>query len=118
MKYGLHILWKMPSKSKLAGKNFEYRILRKFKKAGLQAKRIPLSGSGSIKGDLEVESGIFELKYNLKGVSRIYQYLNGFDALIFKGKDEDDVLIVLNLEDILGGATWLKKLINRLEKRL
>jgi len=108
----------MPSKSKLAGKNFEYRILRKFKKIGLKAKRIPLSGSGSIKGDLEVESGIFELKYNLKGVSRIYQYLNGFDALIFKGKDEDEVLIVLNLEDILGGATWLKKLINRLEKQL
>ena len=73
-------------------------ILRSY---GLDAKRVPLSGSmNGFKGDLELKIGETELtgecKSRANGLSKVYQWLDSNDLLVVK-QDRCDPLIVMDL---------------------
>jgi hypothetical protein len=60
--------------------------------------RVPLSGGGSIKGDLIVpfldKDYVVEVKARAAGFKTIYNWLAGNDALIVKADRQEPVLIV------------------------
>ena len=73
-------------------------ILRSY---GINAKRVPLSGSvQGFKGDLEVEINGFwldgEAKSRATGLSKLYQWLGNFTFLVVK-QDRLEPLIVMDL---------------------
>tara|TARA_Y200000002_G_C22662313_1_gene656357 strand:+ start:1552 stop:1881 length:330 start_codon:yes stop_codon:yes gene_type:complete len=69
---------------------------------GLKAYRVPLSGGGSIKGDVVFNNGIDELVSEVKcrgnGFKNIYKWLEGNDLLILKA-DNKEFLAVIDLKD-------------------
>lgn len=84
--------------AKEKGKRTERELVRIFKKAGLNAKRVPLSGSTDFaKGDVVVEDLVIEVKRRKKGFKKLYDWLEGFDALAIR-EDKKGFLIVLPLE--------------------
>ena len=79
--------------------------VRKFAEIhGVKAYRVPLSGGGSIKGDVVFNNGIDELVSEVKcrgnGFKQIYKWLDDDDndLLILKA-DHKEFLAVINLKD-------------------
>lgn len=83
------------------GLRFERSIVNCFKAAGVDAKRVPLSGaSEGFKGDVLVEgrgrTWQFELKARRDDFKRLYGWLEGNDGVIIKA-DRQEALVVIPL---------------------
>jgi hypothetical protein len=89
--------------SREKGIRAERQIVELFRQAGLEAYRIPLSGSvAGFKSDVELRIGAkrLHLESKVRGgrFSMIYRWLFGADALVIK-KDCNQPLIVMRLTD-------------------
>lgn len=86
------------------GERLERSIVTQLRAAGLDVKRVPLSGSAAgYPGDVCVKLRDRELYVECKSrkdFATLYGWLEGRDALILKG-DRKEPLIVLKLEDVL-----------------
>ena len=86
------------------GNRLERTIVAKLKAAGLDAKRVPLSGSAAgFPGDVVVK--LAGRTFTLEAKSRkdfktLYSWLEDRDALILKG-DRREPLLILRLDDAL-----------------
>ena len=92
----------MPNSSRQKGDRAERQIVELFRNAGLEAYRIPLSGSvAGFKSDVEVRIGAkrLHLESKVRGnrFSMIYRWLLGADALVIKA-DRQPPLMILPLE--------------------
>lgn len=87
------------------GDRLERAVVKQLQAAGLDAKRVPLSGSAvGYPGDVCVKVGGRELTLeckNRKDFATLYGWLKDRDALILKA-DRKDPLVVLRLADVLG----------------
>ena len=70
---------------------------------GVKAYRVPLSGGGSIKGDVVFNNGIDELVSEVKcrgnGFKQIYKWLDDENDLLILKADHKEFLAVINLKD-------------------
>ncbi len=86
------------------GDRLERAVVKQLQAAGLDAKRVPLSGSAKgYPGDVCVKLAGRELTLECKSrkdFTTLYSWLTGRDALILKG-DRNDPLVVLRLDDVL-----------------
>ena len=90
------------------GRNFEYRIVYRARKRGLNSYRIVLSGAGEEKGDIVIEDRKYECKYRSddSGLKTLYNWFEkaqeaGCKGLIFKVKGRKKDLIILDVDDYL-----------------
>ena len=90
------------------GRNFEYRIVYRARKRGLNSYRIVLSGAGEEKGDIVIEDRKYECKYRSddSGLKTLYNWFTkaqkeGCEGVIFKVKGHKKDLIVLDVDDYL-----------------
>ncbi len=89
----------MGKAERVAGRNFEYRVLELARKTGLQARRVILSGSASEKGDVVVEGFRFECKYRKSGLATIRGWFRkavkqGLDGIIIGGGGSCPLVVV------------------------
>ncbi|HEW92324.1 MAG TPA: hypothetical protein ENF81_07260 [Thermotogaceae bacterium] len=76
----------------------EYNLVKKLKKMGLDARRVPLSGSAEgFKGDVIVEGMTGEVKVRRHSFKKLYEWLENRDLLFVK-MDRKPYLVVMNLE--------------------
>lgn len=93
--------------SRNKGNRVEYSLVRKLTEEGLEAERVPLSGSmgGSFSGDVSLSflgsRQPFEVKARADGFKEIYKWLIGAKGLFLKA-DRKDTLVVLRLPDFIG----------------
>jgi len=88
-------------KSKQKGYRFEVSVRDKARSFGLDAVRVPLSGAAEgFLGDVVVESKKLSCKARAHGFSRLYTWLQGYDALVVK-QDFHNPLVVVPLEHYL-----------------
>jgi Holliday junction resolvase len=91
-----------PSKRK--GNSFEREVVSILKAYGIEAERVPLSGScgGSHTGDIDIAIGCYglkaECKRRAKGFARLYQWLAENSLLIVRD-DHCEPLVVMRLAD-------------------
>ena len=93
-------------KSRDKGYRGERNLVKLLNEAGIEARRIPLSGATWMKGDLVIENMKAEVKVRKEGFKRIYDWLSGNDLLFLKA-DRKDYLVVMRLdlfEKILKGG--------------
>lgn len=95
----------MPNRSKEKGSRFEREIVEKARQHGLEANRVPLSGSAAgFKGDVHIKKGretwVIEAKKRASGFKFLYQHIEGSDVLVVS-EDRNKALAVLDLEDFL-----------------
>jgi Holliday junction resolvase len=87
-------------KSRRKGKRVEYAILNHLKKAGIKARRIPLSGATWLKGDviieLDDEQLTAEIKSRKSAFKFLYENLKSADVLFVKA-DRKEPLAVLSI---------------------
>jgi Holliday junction resolvase len=100
----------MPTKSRQRGKAFEYRIRDWFRRAGLKAERVPVSGSArALKGDVVVEVGgcqfSLECKRRTGGLRQLTAWLDkarkqgSFAVVVGVGRRKP--VVVLELDKFL-----------------
>lgn len=83
------------------GYRTEYNLVRYLKDAGLDAKRVPLSGATEFaKGDIVVEGLVGEVKARHDGFKQIYKWLDGKDLLFLKA-DYRTMLVVMDLDKFI-----------------
>lgn len=88
-------------KSKRKGYRAENEVVNIFKKAGLEAQRIPLSGATSFqKGDVVIDNKIGEVKIRKDGFKKIYEWLKDNDFLTVRA-DRKPFLIILNIDEFI-----------------
>lgn len=89
---------------KQKGDRLERLVVSLLKARGVDAKRVPLSGSAAgYPGDVFVKLGGRELTLECKSRAdfrTLYGWLEGRDALVLKG-DRKAPLVVLKLQDVL-----------------
>ena len=93
-----------------------YRTENSVRKAALiynlKAYRVPLSGGGSIKGDViinnDIEEWVLEVKCRANGFKEIYKWIENNDALIIKA-DNKKALAVLDMNDFFNILSTQKK---------
>ena len=93
-------------KSRDKGYRGERNLVKLLNEAGIEARRIPLSGATWMKGDLVIVNMKAEVKVRKEGFKRIYDWLSGNDLLFLKA-DRKDYLVVMRLdlfEKILKGG--------------
>jgi Holliday junction resolvase len=94
----------MGKKSKRKGYRIEHEIEGILTREGVNAKRIPLSGSSWLKGDIFIEllnkGYVGEVKARKEGFKEIYKWLDGKDFLFLRA-DRKDFLIVMNIKTFL-----------------
>lgn len=79
----------------------ERYFVNKFKDAGLNAVRVPLSGATEFeKSDLFVEGLKAEVKVRHDGFKELYKWLEGKDILCLKA-DRQDGLVVLPVDKFI-----------------
>lgn len=71
----------------------------------IEAIRVPLSGGGSIKGDIIInkiggEKWVLEVKCRADGFKNIYKWIEGNDALVLKA-DNQKAMVVLDFDDFM-----------------
>ena len=93
----------MPNSSRQKGDRAERQIVEMFRAVGLEAYRIPLSGSvAGFKSDVEVRIGArklrLESKVKAKRFSMIYRWLIGNDGVVVK-QDRNRPLIIIPLDE-------------------
>jgi len=90
-------------KIKKIGTNYEYRVLKKFREAGIEGRRLPLSmEQDNPKVDLKLSDGrTVQCKYNFKA-KRIYKIMELLDFLVIRerGHNKEDY-IIMRLSDYL-----------------
>lgn len=91
--------------SRAKGDRFERAIVRLLQDLGIDAQRVPLSGSaggkfGKFSGDILVEclgrDLVVEAKSRSAGFRQLYKWLEGRDALITRA-DRGEALVILRL---------------------
>jgi Holliday junction resolvase len=98
----------MPNPQRQKGDRFERDCIHQLKELGVQAERVPLSGSagGSFTGDIRIDLPLTTLEIECKTRARAWKDL--FDWLkndkhppfaLFIKADRTDTLVVLSLED-------------------
>lgn len=95
----------MPSPSKRKGSGFEREVVDYLKRAGFDAKRVPLSGAmAEWKGDVIVNFGPqphkIECKRRKAGFKTLYGWLGDNDFLVFRD-DKCEPLIAMRLGDFV-----------------
>ncbi len=91
----------MGSMQRRKGSRVEREIVNFFKEKGLQARRIPLSGSSWIKGDILLhEKYKCEVKARKDGFKQIYEWLEGNDFLFIKA-NRKKVLVIMEIEKFI-----------------
>lgn len=80
------------------GARFEREIANKLKEAGIDAKRVPLSGATWMKGDLLIENEVAELKKRGNGFKQLYAWIACHRYLIVAA-DRKEPLIIQRLDD-------------------
>lgn len=86
------------------GYRTENNIRKKADIHGLHAYRVPLSGGGSIKGDVIVsarkgaDEWVMEIKCRADGFKNLYKWKGDNDALVIKA-DRQAELILIDLDD-------------------
>ncbi len=95
----------MSRKERRKGYRGEHQLVKKLKKAGINAVRVPLSGaSEGFKGDVIVEINgekfTAEVKLRKTGFKQLYTWLSGKDILFVKA-DRKEYLAVLPLETLI-----------------
>lgn len=89
---------------KRKGSAEEYALRDALIEVGVSAKRVPLSGAGSIKGDVLAEilgaDRMFEVKRRATGFTSIYNWLQGNWAVVVRA-DRKEAIITMRLEDWL-----------------
>ena len=84
------------------GARFEREIVHKLEFHDIKAKRVPLSGSTWMKGDVIAnfnnEDYVLELKKRGNGFKQIYEWIEEADALVIAA-DRKKPLIVMDLDD-------------------
>ena len=85
------------------GKRGERELVRILREEGIEARRVPLSGSvEGYEGDILVELGdrelVAEVKRRKDGFKSLYRWLEGRD-LMFIRSDRHEWLVVMRLED-------------------
>ena len=88
------------------GRNFEYRIVYRARKRGLNSYRIVLSGAGEEKGDIVIEDRKYECKYRSDGFKELCDWFEkaqeeGCKGLILKVKGRKKDLVILDIDDYL-----------------
>ncbi|MDW7998460.1 MAG: hypothetical protein RMI30_03285 [Thermodesulfovibrio sp.] len=88
--------------SRRKGYRIEHELEKLLRKNGLDAQRIPLSGSagGYFAGDLIVEGKKAEVKGRKDGFKEIYKWLENKDFLFIKA-DRKEYLVVMRLSDFI-----------------
>ena len=89
--------------SKRKGNRAERELVRKLREMGLEAHRVPLSGSAEgYPGDVVISSGerelIGEVKRRKEGFKELYRWLEGKDILFLRA-DRREWLVVMRLRD-------------------
>jgi hypothetical protein len=100
----------MGKRQKRKGYMGEHEVEKLLKGYGINAKRVPLSGSSSFqKGDILIFDGekklVAEVKRRKGGFKSIFDWLNGSDVLFFRS-DRSPWIVVMKLEtfvDIVKG---------------
>lgn len=87
------------NKSLDKGRKREREIVKEIKRTGIEAKRVPLSGSTEFaKGDVHMcidgKFYIGEVKYQSTGFKQIYKYLEGRDILFCKGSRKGWIVVM------------------------
>ncbi|OOC42175.1 hypothetical protein [Thermosipho sp. 1074] len=91
----------MGKSQRVKGYRGEYNLVKSLQEAGIDAKRIPLSGSvNGFKGDVVVEGLVGEVKVRKDGFKRLYQWLENKDLLFLKA-DRKAYLVVLRIDDFI-----------------
>jgi Holliday junction resolvase len=95
----------MANRSKEKGSRFERQIVDTAKSFGLDAYRVPLSGSAvGFKDDIEIRlpdrSWNLEAKKRANGFKQIYDWLGDADGLVIAA-DRKQALIVIDLDEFL-----------------
>lgn len=94
----------MGKKSKIKGYRVEHNLEKRLNDSGILSKRIPLSGSSWIKGDIilkiDEKELLGEVKARKEGFKEIYRWIDGKDILFLKA-DYRDYLVVMELEKFL-----------------
>lgn len=95
----------MGKKSRDKGNREERKIREIFESAGIECKRVPLSGAvKGFKGDLLAEIGgetcKIEVKVRANGFKALYTFLDDNDYLVVRA-DRKEPLIVMPLKDYL-----------------
>ena len=96
----------MVNRNKQKGSRFEKQVVDIAKKHGLEAQKVPLSGSaqGIFSNDVHIKIGRerweLECKKRANGFKFLYEHLDGADALIV-GADRKKPLAVIDLDDFL-----------------
>ena len=88
---------------KRKGRRLEQELVRTLKASGIEAKRVPLSGSADgFKGDAVVTLNGHDLTLEVKSRKQcsLYRWLGERDALIVKA-DRQEPLVCLRLRDLL-----------------
>ncbi len=82
-------------KSKRKGYRLEHELETILKNAGLNAKRVPLSGATQFqKGDIIVEGLVGESKGRGDGFKNIYKWLGDNDLLFIRADNKDWLAVV------------------------
>lgn len=94
----------MPNRSKQKGSRAERGIVDLLRSYGLEAYRVPLSGSAiGYKSDVEIRLSnqrfALESKVRSKGFSRIYQWLSNSDLVVVKA-DRQPPVAIIRLKDL------------------
>ena len=92
------------------GYRVEHEIVKKLREAGLDAKRVPLSGATEFaKGDVYLEGRRIEVKARKEGFRQIYKWIEGSDFLVIKA-DRKEPLVIMRLREFIKLAKYsLKK---------
>ncbi|MCD6379637.1 hypothetical protein J7M07_04245 [bacterium] len=79
----------------------EYRLVKLLQRAGIPAKRVPLSGATSFqKGDVVIGKDTGEVKVRRNGFKQIYRWLEEHKYLFIKA-DRKEYLVVMRLKDFI-----------------
>lgn len=91
----------MGKKSRDKGYRGEHELVNLLRKAGIEAVRVPLSGSTDFaKGDVLTCGKVCEVKLRRHGFKEIYKWLVGKDWLFLKA-DRQPYLVVMNVDELL-----------------
>ena len=92
----------MPNRQRQKGDRFERALVKQLQANGIDARRVPLSGSavgftGDVQAVIAGEQVIIEAKSRKDGFKQLYQWLVDRDLLVVKA-DRHEPLVVLPLD--------------------
>jgi len=92
------------------GYRFETKVRAMMHGAGLECRRVPLSGSApGWAGDLMLAGRTFEVKTRARGFRRLYRWLDERYFGLVIAEDRQEPLVVLRLADFLRDCTFRER---------